>query len=288
MYKILCLLLVLGLAAAPGWALDPSGARVDSAAIRAAALDYGEGFYSGDASRMARAISEDMHKAYAMTLSENGRPILQYSTYSGLIELSRAKIGLLEPEKRKIVVTILDVKGDLASARLNSAMFNDYLQMVFAGGRWKIVNVLWTDGPDSKGRHPLAGFDPEKEKGPAAAAVRSFYDGILTGDGDAVEKAVHPELSVAGVVTLKQTGTSMISRSGAGLIIEIAREKKSVVPDGARNVDVAVLDVMDGMAFVRATTPKSTSYHQLQLMDGKWKIVNILNEAAASPAPDKK
>lgn len=282
MKTVLVTALLTGLAlAAP--AQSASGGGADSAAIRATALDYGEGFYSGDASRMARAISEDLHKVVAMKFSENGKTVLQYSTFSGLVEMSRAKLGLLEPEKRKITVTILDVRGDLASAKLESARYNDYLQMVFIGGKWKIVNVLWTFGPDDPNRRAIAGFDPGKEKAAVSAAVQSYYEGVLSGNADLIERVVHPEISAAVVIKIPQSKNPMISRTGAGSIIEAARAKLRTVPEGERHVDVSVLDVMDGMAFARAVTARSLSYFQIQQMDGKWLIINILNEPVAGP-----
>ncbi|MGH7543457.1 MAG: hypothetical protein ACREK7_05910 [Gemmatimonadota bacterium] len=45
----------------------------DSAAIRAAALDYIEGWYSGDAGRMARAVHPELVKRIIATDDEGGR-----------------------------------------------------------------------------------------------------------------------------------------------------------------------------------------------------------------------
>ena len=69
----------------------------------------------------------------------------------------------------------------------------------------------------------------------------------------------------------------MLSRSGSSFIIEITKGKLTVVPEDKREIKVEVLDMMDGMAFVKATSFESTNYFQIQLIEDSWKIMNILN-----------
>ncbi|MGH7551869.1 MAG: nuclear transport factor 2 family protein [Longimicrobiales bacterium] len=45
----------------------------DSAAIRATALDYVEGWYTGDAARMERALHPELAKRIVNTNPQNGR-----------------------------------------------------------------------------------------------------------------------------------------------------------------------------------------------------------------------
>jgi len=68
----------------------------------------------------------------------------------------------------------------------------------------------------------------------------------------------------------------MVSRDGASVLLEYARAKISVVPEGQRHVSIIILDIMDAMAFVKTATSKATSYLQLQKIDERWQIVNIL------------
>ena len=51
------------------------------------------------------------------------------------------------------------------------------------------------------------------------------------------------------------------------------------VPEDERSLNIEVLDFMDEMVFVRATTTKATSYFQMQLIDQQWKIINLLSLA---------
>ncbi len=65
------------------------------------------------------------------------------------------------------------------------------------------------------------------------------------------------------------------------------RAKMRIVPEDQRKVEVRILDVMDGMAFVEAKSLLGDSYIQMSWLDGQWKILNILlkvNPNAARPA----
>jgi len=49
------------------------------------------------------------------------------------------------------------------------------------------------------------------------------------------------------------------------------------------------MDNMDGMAFVEIATANSWHYRQMTVLDGQWKIINILTKriAAAAQPPQK-
>ncbi len=248
-------------------------------------LDYGDGFYSGVASRMERALFPDLNKVVTVKLPQSGKTVLQYSMVSELIELSRAKAGFLPEDKRKTKVEVLDILDNIAIAKLTSAYFDDYLAMIKTDGQWKIVNVLWAPGPDTPNRKPIEGFDPAKETPDVQAAAEEYYKGLFTGDASLLEKIIHPETRVAQAGFIPGSGKAMINRMGAGMHVEIVRAKLRVVPEDKQHVEIHVLDLMDGMAFVKAVTPSATSFLQMQLMDGQWRIINILTQrTSAGPA----
>jgi hypothetical protein len=258
----------------------------ETQAIIQTALDYGDGFYSGDAARMERAIHPDLNKVFPLVFPGTGKVILSYSTFSGLVEMSRAKVGWLDPDKRKTRVAVLEIKDDMACAKLTSAMYNDYLAMAKFDGQWKIVNVLWTLGPDTPMLTPLPAFDFEKEREAIKAAVLEFYQGRYTGDVDRIQNAVHPELKLAQLSVLPPTGKVMVSRQGWSSLAEVVRSKAGLPPEDKRKAEVRVLDGMDGLAFAVGDTPVSTYYFQLALIEGHWRIINILSKAK-TPAPGK-
>ncbi len=115
----------------------------DTAAIRQAALDYIEGWYGGDAARMERALHPELAKRIVRADSTGGDWISSMGA-SQLIAGSRAGFGQEVPAaERKTLVTILDVFGNTASAKIDAGAWIDYLHLARVNGRWVIVNVLW-------------------------------------------------------------------------------------------------------------------------------------------------
>ena len=119
----------------------------DSSGIRAAALDYAEGWYTGDGDRMARAVHPELVKRILVTDTATGRAFVQTMGASAL----RPGYGKSTPaERQQKDVRILDVFGNAAVAKVVMADWIDYLQLVRADGRWQIVNVLWERKPERK------------------------------------------------------------------------------------------------------------------------------------------
>jgi putative lumazine-binding protein len=115
----------------------------DSAAIRAAALDYIEGWYTGTAERMERAVHPDLAKRI-MNTDQRGRRVLGHQSAMTLVLNTRAGGGKQTPaaEQRKDV-HILDIFGNAASVRIDAGTWVDYLHVARWNDRWVIVNVLW-------------------------------------------------------------------------------------------------------------------------------------------------
>jgi hypothetical protein len=131
----------------------------------------------------------------------------------------------------------------------------------------------------------IEGFDPEKETPAVQAAAKEYYKGQFAGDASLLEKTMHPETHLAQAVFIPASGKALINRMRAGMIVEGARAKLRVVPEDKRCVEIQALDLMDGMAFVKAIMPFSVGFLQMQLIDGRWKIINILaTPTMAKPA----
>jgi hypothetical protein len=136
------LILAAGLMAASAQAQAPTAA--DSAGIRAAALDYIEGWYAGDASRMERALHPELAKRIVNTNPQNGRSSLGQQGALTLINGTKNGGGKDTPPAQQLKdVRILDIFRNAASARVDASTWVDYLQLAKWNGRWVIVNVLW-------------------------------------------------------------------------------------------------------------------------------------------------
>lgn len=114
----------------------------DSTAIRQTALDYIEGWYTGNADRMARAL----HPALAKRIinSEDGHSVLGDMGKSDLVAMTERGGGRGTPdgEQRKDVA-ILDIFRNAASVKVVARDWVDYLHLGKFDGRWVIINVLW-------------------------------------------------------------------------------------------------------------------------------------------------
>lgn len=119
-------------------------AAADSAGIRRAALDYIEGWYAGDAERMARALHPELAKRIVRTDPQTGQSRLGQQSAMTLVEGTRHGGGRdTPPARQQKDVTILDIYQNAASARVTASDWVDYLQLAKWNGRWVIVNVLW-------------------------------------------------------------------------------------------------------------------------------------------------
>ncbi|MCD4736074.1 MAG: nuclear transport factor 2 family protein [Bacteroidales bacterium] len=241
------------------------------------AFDYADGFYSSNAERFERAIHPDFNKVLVYKVPQTGKIFLQYSTVSGLVEYIKTKSGFVEPDKRKTNASVLSVNEDVATVKLTSAFFNDFLCLVNFDGQWKIVNVLWSAGHDTPNIPQPVVVDPDREKTAVETTINDYYSGIYSGDVDRLSSVIHPEISIAQLKTNEQTGKYSISRNGASFIVELTRAGFLKVAEDKRNINIEILDFMDEMAIVRATSTKSISYFQLQQIDQQWKVINILS-----------
>jgi hypothetical protein len=152
----LCLLaprfvLTLGLLAI-GAPMARAQSAAEAAAIRATALDYAEGWYAGDGDRMARALHPELVKRILVSDTTTGRSFVQTMGASALVNGTRHGYGKGTPaERQQKDVTVLDVFGNAAIAKVVMADWIDYLQLVRVDGHWLIVNVLWERKPGQKG-----------------------------------------------------------------------------------------------------------------------------------------
>lgn len=116
----------------------------DEALIRAAALDYIEGWYEGNAERMERALHPDLAKRIVISNKEKTRSRLDQMSAMGLVEGTRRGGGKDTPKDKQLKeVTILDRYENAASVKIVASDWIDYLHLARFNGRWVIVNVLW-------------------------------------------------------------------------------------------------------------------------------------------------
>ena len=116
----------------------------DSAAIRATALDYIDGWWSGDARRMASSLHPELVKRIRSASAAGDREWIDNQGASRLIDGTARGGGKETPSTdRRSDVRILDIFQNTASVRVDAGGWIDLMHMVRWNGRWVILNVLW-------------------------------------------------------------------------------------------------------------------------------------------------
>lgn len=125
----------------------------DGEAIKRTALDYIEGWYTGDAARMERALHPELAKRMISTDPKTGRSQFNHMGAMTLVQRTRDGIGKKIPQDRQLKeVTILDRYNNAAVVKIIASDWIDYLQVAKFNGDWKIINVLWELKPKPEGK----------------------------------------------------------------------------------------------------------------------------------------
>ena len=132
--------------------LSPLAARAQSSAereaVRAAVLDYVEGVYTVDHTRIERSVHPDLAKRGFFVKKGETAYSPHVMTYAQLIELAKNynKDGHVAKDAPKEVV-VYDISDQTASVKLTAVWGIDYMHLAKYDGKWKIINVLWQTPP---------------------------------------------------------------------------------------------------------------------------------------------
>jgi hypothetical protein len=265
------LLYVLGIAlVAPlaAQAQTPAPADQDKAAIRQAAYDYGEGFYEGAAERMERAVHPAVLKRGLVAAPGGGALMLAPMNAETLVEMTRAGSGKQPPDKRNISFELLDNREFVATARIFSAQFNDYLHLVKQDGRWRIAEVLWQ--PPS----PAGTANGEADKAAVAQVIKDYVNGLAAADPAPIERLTHPEAALRVFPLRPAPARSFLVENNRDAVVAAMRAKRAQpLPSPA----VTVVDVYDNIASGVVTASNGiVGYWHLAKQNGQWRVVNVL------------
>jgi hypothetical protein len=120
--------------------------------VERACLNYIEGFYEGDTTKLVAALKPSLYKigywknkdtgVYAFDGQMTYRDAMNYA--KGVMD----KKNFAKPDAPKQVV-VLDVGNSIASAKVTAWWGIDYILLSKQGGKWIIEQVLW-EGPPVK------------------------------------------------------------------------------------------------------------------------------------------
>lgn len=130
---------------------SPAVASDDRAAVHAAVLDYVEGVYDVDPTRIERSV----HPKLAKTGFHRPRGAETYSPASAMTFEQLVNVAKTWNAARKLrkeapkEITIFEVLDQTASAKLVAEWGIDYFHLAKFEGKWMIVNVVWQSPPKS-------------------------------------------------------------------------------------------------------------------------------------------
>lgn len=136
------------------WIIASAGAAhgqsaPDREGVRRAVLDYVEGFYEGDSTKLIRSIRPEVYK-YGFFIPRDSREYRgeqmrweEFLSYAANVRKSGRTASPTAPKE----IQVLDVQDQTASAKLTAFWGTDYLLMGRFDGRWMITHVLWQTAP---------------------------------------------------------------------------------------------------------------------------------------------
>lgn len=117
--------------------------------VRRAALDYIEGFYQGDSTKLVRSVSKEVLK-FGYSKGDDGtwrRHPFPWESFMGFARSVREGRNL-PPAGAPKEVTIYDIQERIAAVRVDAWWGMDYLLIAKEDGGWRITHVLWQGPPE--------------------------------------------------------------------------------------------------------------------------------------------
>lgn len=124
--------------------LEAQVSDADRAAIVESARDYIESWLDGDPARMARCLHPELAKR---SVEQPGSSDCTVENLTRDVMVAATGEGRGTRYERPYEITLLDAYGDIATVRVFSSVYMDYLHVCRCGDRWLLLNVLWQRRP---------------------------------------------------------------------------------------------------------------------------------------------
>jgi hypothetical protein len=110
----------------------------DASAVAATVTNYIEAYYTGDAARMQQTL----HTHYLKHMIHGEIPMREKSGPEMVKEVRTNGPSDLPAADKTEKVSVLDIAGDIASAKLVTPGWTDYMTLSKVDGEWKILSVV--------------------------------------------------------------------------------------------------------------------------------------------------
>jgi len=117
---------------------------LDIKAIHETVEDYYGGWYEANPERMRRCLHADLAKR-AIKLDDTGKEYLLHLTKDVMVDATRDGGGSdASAGKKNWTMTILDSYEEIATVKVASGEYMEYIHLAKHNGQWLIVNVIYT------------------------------------------------------------------------------------------------------------------------------------------------
>jgi putative lumazine-binding protein len=114
------------------------------AAVTATVEDYFLGWYDGDPERMRRALHPDLAKRSYVAGSDDVPAVRAVSAVQMIEWTTEGEGKRSDAAGRRFDVTVDEVHDTIATARVDSVPYREYIHLARTPDGWRIVNTLWT------------------------------------------------------------------------------------------------------------------------------------------------
>ena len=112
--------------------------------VTRAVEDYFLGWYDADPERMSRALHPDLAKRSHIS-RQGAPPEIRAVTATQMIGWTGEGQGReTDPATRRLGIVVDDIHDSIATARVDSVPYREYLHLARTPDGWRIVNALWT------------------------------------------------------------------------------------------------------------------------------------------------
>jgi len=127
--------------------LSRAQSSTDEEGVRRAVLNYVEGFYEGDSTKIAMGVFPEVNKRgfYIPGNSDSGEYEMSPMPFDEMFNYVRnvRERENFAPDSAPKKIEIYDVLDQTASVKLTAFWGSDYLLLAKRNGEWKIWQVLW-------------------------------------------------------------------------------------------------------------------------------------------------
>jgi hypothetical protein len=232
----------------------------DFQAVRRAVADYCEGYYRRDPEQTARAYhSECLKRDFVVTEDDVWYLVVQ--TPASMVDVAR--VDRLNVDDPSYEIIIDDLSENIASVRLYSDRWVDYLHVVKARGEWRLLHAAYAELPDED----VSVSEADREE--ITARVLDYVEAWYAGDANRHADAYHQECVKRAY---RADGRDLVTTFPERMV-ELCASGESILEDA--EWEIIVDDVAGGVATVRVYSTRWVDFLHLARARGRWGLFHV-------------